>query len=219
MINFLYKLFRIFFFPIIYIADFFQNNFTSYFTPMNMGPVSKDSYSMFIKKKISEKNFILDYGSGAGFFCRLFDPNKYLGVEINKNFVLAAKKKYKNYRFRLLKNDYLKKYEKKISLIFINNVLHHLTDEQIRETFNFFRKKLNPNVKIFIIEPLFPKKIFALEFFMKVLDIGNNIKTKQNYINLFKKNFIVKKYSIKKVGIGTVLVIEGELGKKNKLLS
>jgi len=54
---------------------------------------------------------------------------------------------------------------------------------------------------------------------MKVLDIGNNIKTKQNYINLFKKNFIVKKYSIKKVGIGSVLVIEGEIGKKNKLLS
>ena len=32
-----------------------------------------------------------------------------------------------------LKNDYLKGYEK-IDIIFINNVLHHLTDNQINNT-------------------------------------------------------------------------------------
>lgn len=215
MISFLYKFFRFFFFPIIYIANFLQNNFTTHFTPMNMGPVSEDSYSVFIKKNINYKDFILDFGSGAGYFCRLFKPNKYLGVEINKNFLITSRKKYKHYNFILLKNNYLKKYKKKINAIFINNVLHHLTDKQIQNTFLFFKKHLDPKVKIFIIEPLFPKNFFALEFFMKVIDIGNNIKTKSGYIDLFNKNFILKKIIIKRVGIGSVLVVKGVLGKKN----
>ena len=73
MINFLYKIFRTILFPIIYLADFLQNNLTSIFTPMNMGPVSTSNYSSFIKKHIHKKNFVLDFGCGAGFFSKLFD--------------------------------------------------------------------------------------------------------------------------------------------------
>ena len=96
MINFLYKLFRFLLFPLIYLANFFQNNITSYFTPMNMGPVAEDSYSTFIKSKIKNKNYILDFGSGAGFFSKLFDYKRYLGVDINENFINVSRKKIQN---------------------------------------------------------------------------------------------------------------------------
>ena len=49
MIFFLYKIFRKILFPVIFFADFLQNNLTSIFTPMNMGPVSENNYSLFIK--------------------------------------------------------------------------------------------------------------------------------------------------------------------------
>ena len=199
--------------PIIYLADLLQNNLTSYFTPMNMGPVAEDSYSLFIKNNVEKNKFILDFGSGAGFFANLFNPKKYLGVEINEKFVNVSKKKNKKHKFRILKNDYLKGYEKKIDLIFINNVLHHLNDKQITQTFSFFKKKLQKKTKIFIIEPLFPSSLFSLEFFLKVLDIGNNIKTKNNYLKLFKKLFVIKTFNVKKVGIGFVLVVKGNLNK------
>ena len=211
MISFLYKIFRKILFPIIFFADLLQNNLTSIFTPMNMGPVSEDNYSLFIKKNINKKQFVLDFGSGTGFFSKLFDPKKYLGVEINENFVNVSNKKNKGYKFKILKNDYLKGFEKKVNLIFVNNVLHHLTDKQILETFAYFKKKLNKNTRIFIIEPLFPKTFFSLEFFMKVLDIGNNIKTKKNYLSLFKKVLSIKNYKVRKVGIGSVLIIKGHI--------
>ena len=102
MIKFLYKLFRFILFPVIFFADFLQNNLTSFFTPMNMGPVSRDSYSLFIKKNIKKKNFVLDFGSGAGFFSNLFNPRKYLGAEINESFVTVSKKNTKRQLFKRL---------------------------------------------------------------------------------------------------------------------
>ena len=213
MINYLYKIFRFILFPLIFLANFLQNRLTSLFTPMNMGPVSKKDYSLHIKKNISNKNFVLDFGSGAGFFSRLFNSKKYLGVDINKNFIKVSRTKNREYNYRILDNDYLKGYEKKINLIFINNVLHHLSDNQILETFSYFKKKLSNKTEFFIIEPLFPKTFFSIEFFMKVIDIGNNIKTKKNYIYILKKVINIKNCYEKKVGIGTVLIIKGRIKK------
>ena len=42
---------------------------------MNMGPVAEDSYSLFIKNNVEKNKFILDFGSGAGFFANLFNRN------------------------------------------------------------------------------------------------------------------------------------------------
>ena len=207
--NYLYKIFRFILYPIIFTADLFQNRFTSIFTPMNMGPVSEDSYSSFIKENINQNDFVLDFGSGAGFFSKLFDSKKYLGVEINKSFVDHAKKNNPEYKFKILENDYLESHKDKIDLIFINNVLHHLTDKQINKTISYFKIKLKKKTKIFIIEPLFPKRFFSLEFLMKVLDIGDNIKTEREYLKLLEKILLIEKSHIKKVGIGSVLIIKG----------
>ena len=35
-------------------------------------------------KIFKKKDFILDYGCGVGFFSRLFNKKKYIGIEINK---------------------------------------------------------------------------------------------------------------------------------------
>ncbi len=91
--------------------------------------------------------------------------------------------------------------------------MHHLTDKQIFDAFYFFQKKLGKKTSVFIIEPLFPKTFFSLEFFMKVLDIGNNIKTQKNYISLFTKLVKIQRYNIKKVKIGSVLIVKGQLKK------
>ncbi len=93
MISFLYKIFRFLFFPIIFLADYLQTNLASRFTPMNMGPVAEEDYSNFIKKNINKKKYVLDFGCGTGFFSKLFNSKKYLGVDININFVSVAKKK------------------------------------------------------------------------------------------------------------------------------
>ena len=51
---------------------------------MNMGPVSDDSYSLFIRQNINKNDFVLDFGSGAGFFSKLFNSKKYLVLRLIK---------------------------------------------------------------------------------------------------------------------------------------
>ena len=107
-----FKITRFILFPIIIIADFLQNNFTNYFTPMNLGPVTTKSWSKMINNFFKKKDFVLDYGCGVGFFCRLFNHKKYLGIDINKNFIISAKKKTESINLqisivRTLKNTIL----------------------------------------------------------------------------------------------------------------
>ena len=55
MIKYAYQTVRFILYPVIFLADALQNNFTNFFTPMNIGPVAKPEYSHFIKKKNSKK--------------------------------------------------------------------------------------------------------------------------------------------------------------------
>ena len=127
---------RLFLFPIIIIADFFQNYFTKYFTPMNMGPVSTDKFKKFLKSCFKQKSFVLDFGCGAGYFSTLFNPKKYVGIDINKSFINLAKTKFINHRFyNFDQKKLLNKYKNKIDYILINNVIHHLNKKQFVEQF------------------------------------------------------------------------------------
>lgn len=214
MIILIYRITRIIFYPIIFVANFLQNNFTEYFTPMNYGPVTDFKYKKHIQKYISKKDYVLDFGCGAGFFCTIFDNNRYVGVDVNKNFIKTAKKKHENYKFKKIDNKFLNNKNNKINFIFINNVLHHISDEDIDKLFRLFSKNLKKNTKILIIEPMIPKTFFALDFFLKALDIGHNVKTKEGYFKLLKKHIQIKKTNIKKFGIAKQLTIFGNFNLK-----
>ncbi len=89
----LYKFTRLLLKPLIITADFLQNNFTNNFALMNVGTTEIKSYKNLIKKSFNKNDFIIDCGCGVGHFCRLFDKKKYVGIEINNNFIKLAKKK------------------------------------------------------------------------------------------------------------------------------
>ena len=188
----LYKVTRFILYPIIIVADFFQTNCTALFTPMNIGPVNEPAWKRMILKHLSYKNYVLDYGCGVGFFCKIFNKKRYLGLEINRKFLQRAKKINKGYKFLELKNKKVTKFKNKINAVFINNVLHHMSDNQINLALQFLKKNSKKNTKLLIIEPLIPKKFFSLEFFLNALDIGNFMRRKEDYIKVLKRIKILK---------------------------
>ena len=204
-----YKLTRFFLFPIILLADYLQTNYTNKFTPMNMGPVNDPVWKKTILKYLNSKNYVLDYGCGVGFFCRLFNPKKYIGLEINKNFIKRAKKINKGYSFFDLQDKKIINYKNKIDAVFRNNVLHHMSNNQIDRALKFLKKNSKKNTKFLIIEPLFPKSFFSLQFFLKALDIGNFIRSEEGYLNSLKKLKILK-VSQMKFGISQLVIILGK---------
>ena len=175
---------------------------------MNMGPVSTDKFKKFLKSCFKEKSFILDFGCGAGYFSTLFNPKKYVGIDINKSFINLAKHKYINHKFyNFDEKKKLKKYENKINYILINNVIHHLNKKQLNESFLFIKKNCKKNTTLIIIEPLMPKKFFSFEFFMKVLDIGNFITNKNGYKERLKNYLKINKTKVEKFSIGSTLIL------------
>ncbi len=200
---------RIILYPVILFADYLQNNFTKYFTPMNIGPVNDPAWKKMILNKLSGKNFVLDYGCGVGFFCRIFNKKKYLGLEINEKFLQRAKKINKGYKFLNIKDKKIKKFKNKINAIFINNVLHHMSDNETDYAFRFLKKNSKKGTKLLIIEPLFPKNFFSLQFFLKALDIGNFMRNDKEYVNLLT-NVKILNITKAKFGINDHIVILGK---------
>ena len=205
-----YKITRFFLYPIIFLADFVQTNFTKYFLLMNKGPIGNNPrYSKIIKKSFKKKDFILDYGCGVGIFSKLFNKKNYVGFEVNKNFIKHAKKLNKGYNFYIINQKNLKNYKKKINAILINNVLHHLSDKQVVDTIHFVKQNSKKRTKILIIEPLV-ENFFSIGFFIKALDIGNFIRRKKEYISLLK-NIKIKRIQILKFEWGDSILISGIL--------
>jgi len=204
-----FKITRFVLFPVIIIADFLQNNFTKYFTPMNLGPVTTKSWSTMINNFFKKKDFVLDYGCGVGFFCKLFNHKKYLGIDINKNFIINAKKINRKYIFASFDSKEIKNYN--INSILINNVIHHLSDKQVKDSFRFLRKHSKKKSKILIVEPLLPTNFFSLQFFLKALDIGNYIRSKKQYLKILKREIIIKGSYKRQFGIGTAIIFHGYL--------
>ena len=175
---------------------------------MNMGPVSTNKFKRFLKNCFKEKSFILDFGCGAGYFSTLFNPKKYVGIDINKSFINLAKKKFRNYKFyNFDQKKLIKKYKNKIDYILINNVIHHLNKKQLKENFLFIKKNCKKNTTLIIIEPLMPKKFLTLEFFMKVLDIGNFITNQNGYIKRLNRYLKINKIKVVKFSIGSTLIL------------
>ena len=205
----IYRLTRIILYPIILVAGHLQTNYTKFFTPMNIGPVNDPAWTKMILKHLDYKNYVLDYGCGVGFFCKIFNKKRYLGLEINRKFLLRAKKINKGYKFLELKDKKVTKFKNKINAAFMNNVLHHMSDNQINLALQFLKKNSKKNTKLLIIEPLFPKKFFSLQFFLKALDIGNFMRRKEEYVKVLKRVKILK-ISQAKFGINDHVVIFGK---------
>ena len=146
-----YRITRFILYPIIFIADFLQNNFTKYFTLMNVGPVSTKNWSDLISKYFTKKDYILDFGCGVGFFSKHFHHKKYIGIDVNKEFILNAKKNNKKYKFLTFEDKNILKYKNIINSIYISNVLHHLSDDDTKKIFNYFRNHTKKKSKILII--------------------------------------------------------------------
>ena len=87
-----------------------------------------------------------------------------------------------------------------------------MSDEQVKNAVKFIKQNSKQGkVKLIAIEPVFPKKFFSLQFFLKVLDIGNYMRTTSEYKKILKQNFKIKKSYTQKVGIANSVIFFCEL--------
>ncbi|MCK4744854.1 class I SAM-dependent methyltransferase [Candidatus Parcubacteria bacterium] len=158
---------------------------------------SKYATEKYITKVLSEKiNFsekhILDFGCGTGSYSFLFNPNKYLGVDVCEKRIIYAQKHYPRYKFQKIDINKFEIKKGKFDYIFIVSVLHHLNNEINKKYIKYFFKVLNNDGAIIGMEPcLFSNTPFN-NWFMEFIDRGKFIKTEKGYKLLFKNLFLFK---------------------------
>lgn len=79
---------------------------------------------------------VIDFGCGYGRLCKSFDPEKYLGLDINPAAVEEAKKTFEGYQFALPKEGTLG-----ADLVFAYTVFLHMPDTQVDELLRNMRCK------------------------------------------------------------------------------
>jgi len=156
---------------------------------------SKYATNKYIKKIFSGKvNFsgksVLDFGCGTGSYAFLFDPEKYIGIDLMGKRIEYAKKHHPKYKFKKIDIKQLASEENNFDYIFIISTLHHIDDETLKKYFKLFFRILNKKGAIVGMEPCLLKNTPFKNWFMKTVDRGKFIRSEKEYKTLFGDMFL-----------------------------
>ncbi|MBI3955145.1 class I SAM-dependent methyltransferase [Candidatus Gottesmanbacteria bacterium] len=126
---------------------------------------------------------VIDIGCGTGDFCTLFNPDEYLGVDINKKYIDFAIANYPSYKF--LQSNILKHNlnHKSYDASILVGLLHHLTDS---ETKTMLGKIVKGTKKIIIVVDLNPYNSLIKRLLIDI-DRGKYVRTTSEKIKLLTK--------------------------------
>ena len=148
--------------------------------------------SKIVKNIIKENSKVLDIGCGTAKIIESIPPVSYYGYDINQNHISYAKKKYhsKNAKF------FCKKFTKtemqklpKFDYVILFGLIHHLEDQEVSDFFFLLKKILKKKGKLLTCDTIFLKKQNFFARFLLKNDVGENIRNKKNYLELFNKHF------------------------------
>ncbi|RQW13877.1 class I SAM-dependent methyltransferase [Paenibacillus rhizophilus] len=131
---------------------------------------------------------VLDFGSGTGANCSMFQPIHYLGIDPDAKRIHYARRSYPNYKFHVLENGKLPVDNESVDYILIIAVLHHISSAEIADYMKEFKRILKPDGNIIVMEPCICKKNPLCNWFMNFYDDGEYIRREEEYIQLFREN-------------------------------
>ena len=144
----------------------------------------------FVSKHYQKGAKVLDFGCGIGSNSKLFDPEDYIGVEVDESRVGSARLKYPESQFKQIpfissEDDKIPFEDNSFDIVFISLCLHHIDSSTCKLLFREFKRILNQDGKIIGIEPcILPNKYFS-NVFMNVIDAGDYILPIEEYKKMF----------------------------------
>jgi SAM-dependent methyltransferase len=122
---------------------------------------------------------VLDLGCGTGEYAELFDPERYLGVDIHPGSIAFAAAHRPSHRFECADVRDWKGPELRFDLVLVNGVLHHLDDDAAREFLTTARGLRAPGGRLLVIEdvtledaPLPTRLVHRLDYGEHIRDVA-----------------------------------------------
>lgn len=142
-----------------------------------------------VEKFLSEDKQVLDFGCGTGNNAFIFDPSRYLGVDIDQKRIDFANRLYAEHSFLCIDDGVLPIESKSIDMIFICAVLHHISDQDIAAHMGEFDRILKQDGLILVFEPCLFQGSRMNNWIMTTFDDGQYIRKEGDYLRLFDKRF------------------------------
>lgn len=143
---------------------------------------------------------VLDLGCGTGTLSGLFNKEEYLGVDIDKDSINLARKKNKEYLYKIDDATTFRN-KKKYDLVLIVGVLHHLNDSDVKKILKTISLHTKKGGKVVIIEAIPPiYKINFVGWILRKLDRGHHVRKLEEYEKLIKNLKLLDSFE-KRAGI------------------
>jgi SAM-dependent methyltransferase len=139
---------------------------------------------------------VLDMGCGPGNLLAFLPATvSYNGFDLSQEYISSAKKAFTGREHSQFicaatgdsKLDELVQ-DHSIDVAIVHGVFHHISDQQAGEMFALARKKVRAGGKIVILEPVWFEQQSRFRRWVMSKDRGRNIKSLENWQNLFQAN-------------------------------
>jgi len=176
--------------PVLY--NFLRRIIEFNFSSIKKTIIKEFSLNNLISNNKSKKT--LDMPCGTGEFCVLFDPSSYIGIDISQKYINYAQKTYQHtfYCRDACQNGFEGSY---FDYVLILGLFHHLDMASIISVLKETKRVLKKYGEILLIEDApIRSKWNIIGKFLQVYDVGDNIRSAEEYTEVLRKYFNIDKY-------------------------
>lgn len=143
----------------------------------------------------------LDLGCGPGAFSDLFEQGDYVGADLNARYIDWARKHRKG-AFVVADARKLELPDQRFDQILIFGLLHHLSDEVVRDVLSECHRLLVPGGHVLAIEDIpAVSKLNLIGHLIHNVENGEHIRAAEAYRALYQERFRIQREETLKSGI------------------
>ncbi|MDO8487504.1 MAG: class I SAM-dependent methyltransferase [Candidatus Curtissbacteria bacterium] len=159
---------------------------------------SKQSAQDLSKKlKRMSANSVLDVGCATAFYRDNIPVDHFVGIDVNKNFIESAKKRFPNDKFFVMDAVSLKFPDSAFDAVISKGVLHHLSETGLIKALKESLRVCRKNGQVIVWDAIQPTSRWnILGKFLRNLDQGQHIREQEQYKALLENNFVLDEFKI-----------------------
>jgi len=146
---------------------------------------------------------VLDVGCGPGTSSKYFAHTEYLGIDTNKRYVEAARRRYGLEFIAADACSYSPASQNRFDFILVNSFLHHLGSEDVVGLLSRLRTLLTDDGSIHVLEPVLPST-GSIAYFLARADRGKFVRRLEEWKSIFTNLFnpiVLEPYQLNRAGV------------------
>jgi SAM-dependent methyltransferase len=138
-----------------------------------------------------DQDRVLDIGCGTGDILKYLPPVNYLGIDLNKRYIAAARKRFGSLgEFQCgSATETVLREPRSFDIVMANGVLHHLSDDEVVAVLKLARSALKPSGRLTTHDPAFVPGQSRVARLLLSLDRGRFVRAHDRYVELARTVF------------------------------